>query len=200
MVKKIGIAALVLVIIGGVVLGVLWRRLTALPDWYEDPAMISEDGSPHIDREWVRIPAGEPRAGEQVLRNPHLRVSKASTPVQKAIKRSRASYNEGQLDAGAVINLSEMDLDSLSAQDRAQYQSTIEAFPALTGRNVYVGVEGGVTRNDGSLALGSNTKLRIGDTRYTLATAAKRLGMSEKQLRASIEDELGRMDFQLPTG
>lgn len=200
MAKKLGIAALVVLLIVGVVLGVLWQRLTALPDWYEDPAMIAEDGSPQVDRDWVRIPDGQARAGEQVLRNPHLRPSKTTAPVQKAIKRSRASYKSGELEAGAVINLSEMDLESLSAKDRAQYQATIEAFPALTGRDVYVGVEGGVAGSDGSLALGPKTKLRVGDTSYSLATVAKRLGISEGELRAAIEGELGRMDFELPTG
>jgi hypothetical protein len=200
--KKIGLAALVLVLVVGVVLGVLWRRLTALPDWYQAPDMIAEDGSPQVDPDWVQTPPGEPRVGAYVLRNPHLRATtpgQAPAPLQKAIKRSRASYADGKLDAGAVLNLSEMDLGSLSAAERSRYQDTIDAFPALTGRDVYVGVEGGVDRGDGRLALGRDTKLRIGDTRYSLATAAKRLGMSERELRTTIETELARMDVRLPS-
>jgi hypothetical protein len=200
MAKKIGIAALVLLLVVALALGILWRRLTALPDWYETSDMIGEDGSPQIDRYWVQIPSGEPHAGGYVLRNPHLRVQGKPAPLQQAIKRSRATYDKGELEAGAVLNLSQMDLDSLSVDERERFQQTIDAFPALSGRDVYVGIEGAVERGDGSVALGSDTKLRIGDTRYSLATAAKRLKMSESQLRASIEKELARMNVQLPTG
>jgi Flp pilus assembly protein CpaB len=199
MAKKIGIAVLVLLVAVAVVLGVLWMRLTALPDWYEDPDMIAEDGSPRVDRDWVQIPSGEPHAGGYVLRNPHLR-AESTTPLQKAIKQSRATYEDGDLEAGAVLNLSEMDMDSLSAEEREQYQKSIDAFPALTGRDVYVGIEGGVAGGDGKLTIGSDTKLKIGDTSYSLASAAKKLGMSEAELRASIEKELARMDVQSVPG
>lgn len=198
MAKKIGFAALVVLILVGLALGVLWRRLTALPDWYEGPQMITEDGTPRVDRDWIRIPHGEPRAGAFQLRNPHLRAGSQKAPIQKAIKQSRATYDKGELEAGAVVNLSEIDLDSLSPEERARYQETIDAFPALTGRDVYVGLEGGVDRGDGTLSLGRDTKLRIGDTRYSLATAAKRLGMSESELRKTIEQELARLNVELP--
>jgi hypothetical protein len=197
MAKKIGIAVLVLLVLVGIALGVLWKRLTALPDWYESPDMIAEDGRPRVDRDWVQIPSGEPHAGGYVLRNPHLR-AESPAPLQKAIKQSRATYDDGNLDAGAVLNLSDMDVDSLSAEEREQYQKSIDAFPALTGRDVYVGVEGAVDGGDGKLELGSDTKLKIGDTSYSLASAAKRLGMSEAELRASIEKELASMNVQIP--
>lgn len=200
MAKKIGIAALVVLLVVGIVLGIIWRRLTALPDWYASADMIAEDGSPRVDQDWVRIPHGEPHAGGYVLRNPHLRAPAEPgkpAPLKQAIKQSRATYDKGDLEAGAVINLSEMDLDSLSAADREQYQETIDAFPALTGRDVYVGLEGGVEKA-GRIALGRDTKLRIGETRYSLATAAKRLGMSEAKLRENIEKELARMNVEVP--
>jgi hypothetical protein len=198
MAKKIGVVALVVLLLVGVALGILWKRLTALPDWYESPEMIAEDGSPRIDQDWVRIPHGEPHAGGYVLRNPHLRAEVKKAPLQKAIKKSRATYDKGDLEAGAVLNLSEMDLESLSPKERENYQKTIDAFPALTGRDVYVGIEGGVDRGDGTITLGRDTKLRIGDTSYSLASAAKRLKMSEAQLRESIEKELARMNVQIP--
>lgn len=197
MLKKIGVVALVLLLLVGVGLGVLWKRLTALPDWYESPDMIAEDGNLQVDPDWVRIPHGEPHAGGYVLRNPHLRAPKQA-PLHKAMKKSRVTYDHGDLDAGAVINLSKMDLDSLSPKERERYQQTIDAFPALAERDVYVGIEGGVDRGDGTITLGRDTKLRIGDTRYSLDNAAKRLKMSEAELRVAIEKELARMKVQIP--
>jgi hypothetical protein len=201
MAKKIGIAALVVVLVIGLALAIVWKRLTALPEWANDPDMIAEDGTPQVDPDWVQIPSGDPEAGGYMIRNPHLRpvaaeetgsAGKRKPPLSKAIKQSRATYQRGEVEAGAIINLSEMNLDGLSPEDRASYQQTIDAFPALTGRDVYVGIEGGIEK-DGKLALGRDTKLRVGDTRYTLATAAKRLGMSEAQLRATIDKELSKM-------
>ena len=55
-----------------------------------------------------------------------------------------------------------------------------------------------ITKVNGPLP-GPKTRLRVGDTRYSLRTAAKRLGLSEAELRATIDKELARMNVQLPT-
>jgi hypothetical protein len=202
--KKIGIAVLVLVILLLGALGWMWYRITALPDWYESGDMIGEGGQLRIDPAWVAIPDAEPPAGAPdgakvyVLRNPHARMKLDDTPIEKAIKQSRATYAGGQLEAGAVVNLSEADVDSLSAEQRQKYEETVDAFPALTERDVYVGVEGEVTESDGRMVLGQDAELRVGDTRYSIANAAKRLGMSEAELRKSIEDELTQLAAELP--
>jgi hypothetical protein len=202
--KKIGIAVLVLVVLLVVALGVMWYRITALPDWYESGDMIGEGGQLRIDPAWVTIPDAEPPAGAPdgaqvyVLRNPHARMELHDTPIEKAIKQSRAAYAGGQLEAGAVINLLEADVDSLSAEQRQKYEETVDAFPALTERHVYVGVEGEVTESEGRMVLGQDAELRVGNTRYSFANAAKRLGMSEAELRKAIEDELTQLATELP--
>ena len=211
--KKIGVAVLATMVLVGLGLGWMWRRVTALPDWYESGAMISEDGRPQVDQQWVVIPeaerpevVGAPRGAEVYqLRNPHLRgadtaKAKKPRPIDETIKQSRATYSGGKVDAGAVINLSEIKLDKLNPKERQQYEDTIEAFPALTGRDVYVGIEGARKDAEGKLALAPRTKLRVGDTRYSLRTAAKRLGVSEAELRRTIEKELGHMNLGLPEG
>jgi hypothetical protein len=202
--KKIGIAVLVLVVLTVGVLGWMWYRITALPDWYESGDMIGEGGQLRIDPAWVAIPDVEPPAGAPdgakvyVLRNPHARMELDDTPIEKAIKQSRAVYAGGQLEAGAVVNLAEADVDSLSAEERQKYQETVDAFPALTERDVYVGVEGEVIERDGKMVLGQDAELRVGDSRYSISSAAKRLGMSEADLRKAIEDELTQLAEKLP--
>ena len=202
MAKKIGLALLILVLLLSAGLGWLWTRLTALPDWYESGELVAEDGTPRVDPDWVRIPAEPDQPVRYQIRNPHLRPAAQGKPLSKAIKGSRAVWaDEGSrqaIDAGAVINLSEMDLDELSEADRASYEKAIDAFPALTGRDVYVGVEGEVGRRGDEVVLGPDAELRIGDTSYSFASAAKRLGMSEAQLRDAIEKELGKLDVHPP--
>jgi len=207
MAKKIGIAALVLVLAVGIALGVIWRRVTALPEWYESGEMIADDGTPRVDDDWVRIPPSEagPRRvkGETFqLRNPHLRAPERDEGAQlrEVVKQSRAVYSKSKnaFEAGAVVNMSDMDVDELSESERARYEDTIEAFPALTGRDVYIGVEGDVRNQGGEIVFGPKAKLRVGDTRYSIKTAAKRLGLSEAELRKTLADELGRMNIDLP--
>lgn len=208
MAKKIGVLVLVLLVVVAIGLGWMWHRVTALPDWYESADMIAEDGTARVDDGWVRVqipdaerPANAPAEAEVYqLRNPHLRTSSKPAPIKQAIKQSRATYSAGNLEAGAVINLSKIDLDSLSAKERQRYEDTIEAFPALTGRDVYIGIEGGVAGDDGKLSLGPNSKLRVGDTRYSIKTVASRLGVSQAELRKTIQDELARMNVELPSG
>lgn len=202
--KKIGIVVLALLLLLGLALGWMWHRITALPDWYESGDMIGEGGQLRVDPAWVQIPDAEPPAGAPegakvyLLRNPHARMKLEDTPIEKAIKQSRASYAGGQIEAGAVINLSEADVDSLSAEERERFKETVDAFPALTERDVYVGVEGDVSERDGRVVLGPDAELRVGDSRYSIANAAKRLGMSEAELRKAIEDELTQLSSELP--
>jgi hypothetical protein len=203
--KKVGIAVLVLVLLLGIGIGWMWHRITALPSWYERGDMVAEDGQLRVDEAWVQVPDSEPPEGAPdeaqvyVLRNPHVRADSADgNPISKAIKQSRAAYAGGQLEAGAVLNLSDADFESLDSNERERYEQTIEAFPALTERDVYVGVEGGVQERDGRVVLGPDAELRVGDSRYSIATAARRLGMSEAELRAAIEDELAQLATELP--
>lgn len=202
--KKVGVAVLVLVVALAVAVGWMWHRITALPSWYEQGDMIAEDGQLRVDHAWIQVPDVEPPAGAPegakvyVLRNPHVRAEQADNPISKAIKQSRAAYADGQLEAGAVLNLSDAELASLDAEQRERYEETIEAFPALTERDVYVGVEGGVEEQGGRFELGPDAELRVGDTRYSLSTAARRLGMSEAELRDAIEDELAQLASELP--
>jgi hypothetical protein len=204
--KKIGIAVLALALVVAVAVGWMWHRITALPTWYEQGEMIADDGQLRVDEAWIHTPEVEPPAGAPagaqvyVLRNPHVRAEQGDNPISKAIKQSRAAYADGQLEAGAVLNLSDADLESLSKEEREHYQETIDAFPALTERDVYVGVEGGVEERNGRLVLGPDAELRVGDSRYSISTAARRLGMSEDELRKAIEDELAQMATELPEG
>jgi hypothetical protein len=202
--KKIALALLLVVLVVTGVLGWLWTRLTALPDWYENQALIAEDGTPQVDADWVIIPSAPDEPRRYQIRNPHLR-PKAQTkakPITQAIKGSRAVWaDEGTkqaLEAGAVINLSELDVSKLGPKDRKHYENAISAFPALMQRDVYVGIEGEVGRRGSALVVSPNTKLRVGETRYSLATVAKRMKVSEAELRRTIEKELAKLDLQAP--
>ncbi|EDM74661.1 hypothetical protein PPSIR1_11766 [Plesiocystis pacifica SIR-1] len=213
MAKKIAAVLLILALLVGGAGYWLWTQLTALPDWYDSADMIAEDGSPQVDRDWVRIPNAEPTresgkgegaaeatGGEAYqLRNPHLRRKRGGKgkpmKVDKAIRASRVQMSGETIEGGAVLNLSDMDVETLEPKDREAYDRLTEAFPALMGRDVYVGIENATRTEDGEIVVNSKTRLRVGETRYSIASAAKRLGMSSTELRNEIEDELGKIDL-----
>ncbi len=116
----------------------------------------------------------------------------------KAIKASRAHYRDGQLEVGAILDLSRVPKDKLSAKDRDMYDRAVRNFPGLTKRDVYVGIEDHPTTRDGYLQLGPNPTVRIGNLRYPLSKAAGKLGMSESHLRRDVDRELRRMGMVDP--
>ena len=208
MAKKIGIALAVLLLAVGIALGIIWKRVTALPEWYEAAAMVDEDGLPQVDEDWVQIPPSEAPAGQPAedtyqLRNPHLRApeGKGGEQLRKVVKQSRAVYSKKNksIEAGAVVNMSKLDVDKLKPAERERYETIVDAFPALTGRDVYLGVEGDVRKENDKLVFGPGAKLRIGNSRYSIKSAAKRMGMSEAELRKTLGEELGKLNIKLPS-
>ena len=116
----------------------------------------------------------------------------------KAIKASRAHYQDGELEVGAIVDLSRIPKDKLSPRDQDMYDRAVRNFPGLTKRDVYVGVEDHPVTRDGYLQLGPNPTVRVGNLRYPLAKAADKLGMSESKLRRDVDRELRRMGMVDP--
>lgn len=216
--KKLLVAAALLLLLGALAAAYLWRQATALPDWYEDasvsvPPDSEGDGSPEVAEfvptpeasgaaAEVTPPAGDPppppgasspkpRTKRKEVRNFHTRGLPAGT--QTPIKASRAVLENGELEAGVVLDLSRIPRDGLVPRDRELYDRAVQSFPALARRDVYVGIEDRPQIQDGAVKLGSNPKIRVGNLRYSLERAAANLGMSEQELRREFDRELGRL-------
>jgi hypothetical protein len=220
--KKIAIASVAALIIV-VAIGVhLWREATALPDWYTEADAASlaeyaadepEDAAPVA---WVpdaRPPEAPPEldnpslapaqgtrtqrsAGRHELRGFHRRAKKGDG--RSPVKASRAIYEDGQLQAGVVFDLSRIPKDELVARDRELYDRAVEHFPGITRRDVYIGIEDRPVSTEGVLQLGPEPKVRVGNLRYSLDTAAQKIGMSSHELRRELDRELHRLGFVDP--
>lgn len=116
----------------------------------------------------------------------------------KAVKASRAVYEDGHLEIGMIVDLSNVPRDKLSKKDRRRYDRAVANFPGLTKRDVWVGVEDEPVAVDGFLQLGPNAQVRVGKLRYSLSGAATRLGMKPAQLRSELNRELRRLGFVDP--
>ncbi|TPV94967.1 MAG: hypothetical protein B7733_12470 [Myxococcales bacterium FL481] len=140
--------------------------------------------------------AAAPRTRE--VRNFHLRSTAKNPAWREAVRGSRATFEDGTLEAGVVISLDKLPRRSLSANDRKTIDRALKAFPALRKREVYVGLEDRTVTRDGILQLGSSTKIRVGQLRYPLSTVAKRLGLSAPSIRRQINRELRRLKVKDP--
>lgn len=220
MLKKIALGLALVILLGGIAGYWWWRQHVALPEWYaqtDAEELIEGDEAelapPDAGLVWIPVedareeaapPAadGKPtpkktgRAKRYEMRGFHRQRQSKDAP--KTVKASRAILEDGELEAGVVLDLSALPKDKLSERDRELYRKAIEAFPSLTKRDVYVGIEDTPVEQDGVLQLGPSPKVRIGNARYDLDTAARKIGMSPAQLREEINRELRRMGVQSP--
>lgn len=203
----------------------VWRQATALPEWYVEGEVSAEEDRPTsaapepeagMRAEQPALRGGvafehdppSPSAGDgftaprskstapprREVRQFHRRGLPPGT--RTPVKASRATLDGEHLEAGVVLDLSNIPRDQLTPHDRALYDRAILAFPALARRDVYVGIED-EPRSDGKvLRLGPNPKIRVGNLRYSLAKAAEKLGIPPDELRREFDRELARIGLQ----
>ena len=141
----------------------------------------------------------DPRAKRHELRGFHVRRGKDGKRKRSpAVKASRAIYEEGRLEIGVILDLSRLPKDKLKKRDRARYERAIANFPGITQRDVWVGVEDAPISVGGYLQLSPEAEIRVGKLTYSLASAAKRMGMSQMEMRMELNRELRRLGFSDP--
>jgi hypothetical protein len=191
--------------------GYLVHAATRLPDWYDADAVVDAADPELAPSGWLVVPDEEAAESEgeagssapkpakrRQLRNFHLRTAAGNQATRDAIRASRATYEDGRLDAGVVINVSRIDRSKLKKDDREFYERALEAFPRLKGRDVYIGIEDQPTARGGYLQLGPDTRVRVGKLDYSLRKVARKLGLSEAKVRRQIDQELVRLEVTDP--
>jgi len=139
------------------------------------------------------------KAKRHELRGFHVRRGKdGKRRSNPAIKASRATYEDGVLEIGVILDLSRLPQDKLKPRDRERYRRAVENFPGITHRDVWVGVEDQPISVGGYLQLSSEAEVRVGKLTYSLASAAKRMGMSSMELRLELNRSLRRLGFVDP--
>lgn len=143
----------------------------------------------------VRPPRTGPKAKRHELRGFHRQVKGKPSP---AVRASRAVFEDGRLEIGVILDLQQLPVEKLKPRDRARYERAVESFPGVLDRDVWVGVEDEPISVGGYLALSPEAEVRVGKLRYSLANAAKRMGMTPVELRLELNRELRRLGFVDP--
>lgn len=198
--KKLAIFLLVLLLAAIGVVIYLFTQVTALPDWYtelahEDAPAAAE--SPSGSLQWTSTEGGK----KKELRNFHKRAAKKNPDVKAVIKASKATFEDGVLEAGVVADLTKLPTEKMNNDQQSLWQRARSSFPSLTDRDVYIGVEDpSPVFKDGRLEAGPSARVKIGNLTYSLDAAAEKLGMAPDKLRAELNQQFRDLGVAPPTG
>ena len=196
--KKLAIFLLVLLLAAIGVVVYLFTQVTALPDWYTE--LAKEDAPAPVEApsgklQWTASEGGK----KKELRNFHKRAAAKNPDVKAVIKASKATFEDGVLEAGVVADLTKLPTDKLNDQQQSLYQRARSAFPSLTDRDVYIGVvDPSPVFKDGHLEVGPSAKVKIGNLTYSLDAAAEKLGMTPDKLRAELNHQFRDLGVAAP--
>ncbi len=197
-----------------------WYQATRLPDWYRDRTLATntldlsdrtaiQQARQTVDQKLSSIQPAADGSAEVELTDSELNALFASEVarvaetqnLEPAVKRISTNIVDGRIESGAVINLKNLPADALSQTRQEAIVKLVKAFPGLSEREVYVGIEGTPAVEGGQLRL-DGTRLRIGNLSLSVAEVAHRLGISESTLQENLIrliplDQVGVQNVQL---
>jgi hypothetical protein len=214
-VKKVGL--IVFAILLGVSLGTLaaialsWKRATQLPEWYASQKQaISLDATENviardrIIRELTTTSGGTTRIDGELSATEvnqlvvgAIATNPSYSPVLEGTRDVNTTIQNGQVQSGVVVNLSEIPTEQLNPAEQALLERISRTFPALTDREIYVGLEGSPSFEQGRLLLSEDTVVRVGDLRLTLDQLQNLFGISREQIEQQINQRLQQEELNL---
>jgi len=214
--KKIGLVFVVIMLAAGVFLYYIWSQATNLPEWYTNGSTSAAEGAvifygeniekiEKILRQKIESQIKKTAAGKKVeieldqndtntlIASMVLKSSKNHKSL-RAIKASKTSIKEGNLDFGIVVNASDI-IEDIREEETAQTGPSIVNIPGFfEGKEVYLGLVGKYGLKNGQLKSDPNGKIRIGALSFSMSNALKKLGVSEDRVRQAIKDlEIGKL-------
>lgn len=175
----------------GAGIGYAGMKTSALPDWYskgEEPVIVSSvESEAFADPNNVVISAGELNrmVTDAIASQP------AAAPILNAARGVNTSIEDGRIESGMVMNLSEIPLEALPSEGRQAVEQLTQTFPFLANREVYLGVEGSPAVVDGALSL-DDTHIKVGQLSLPIASVAKQLGLSQAEIEQQLDAVLAQ--------
>lgn len=195
----------------GAVVGVpyyFWTQATAMPSWYQESAIASHRlHDPVVLQRAKQTVAAkvtsaqvQPDGTHEVYLNEQdvtaialteLNYLAVQTQLTNALQSVGSNIRDGRIEAGAIINLSNLSSDRLNTTEKEIVTLVRQTFPALVEREVYVGIEGKPTMVDGQLQFDDSLRIKVGNLSLSAADVSQKLGISEATLWQTVNRELG---------
>ena len=203
------LALLLLLLLGGAFAWHTWNKATALPDWYDASAQAQGGGGPRPQGANPPLnPQPPPRQGPphphqpgdgshvqprpqgpmsqtldaqrmQELVAPTIAATLGAPDASGIVKATRASIQDGVLDLGVVVDVGAIPVDQLQSAQRQAVEQALNAFPAFKDKEVFLGVEGPVSIDEGYVQLGEGTRVKVGDLELDPQELAGMLGQED---------------------
>lgn len=109
-----------------------------------------------------------------------------SSKLGRAVKGVNTTVQDGKVESGAVVNLADVPMQQLPSHEQSVLAKMRAAFPEMTDRNLYIGIEGKPSVKNGQVKLDDDMRVRIGNLSFTPAELSQRLGIPEDQIRKQI--------------
>lgn len=124
-----------------------------------------------------------------------------SSQLGKAVKGVNTTVEDGKVESGAVVNLARVSIEQLPSHEQSILSKMRAAFPDLSDRDLYIGIEGTPSVKNGQVKLDEDVRVRVGNLSFTPAELSQRLGVPEEQIRKQIglQLQLGKLkvsDFE----
>ena len=191
-----------------------WQRATAVPTWYdsrvgdEDWAasvssnselwrsqLAAADINQTVDGRQVEIQLTEAEVNQ--LLQAELSQLPTDDSVREITQGLRASLEDDRLQAGLLVNPSELPLEDLPPDAQQTLQPALNALPLLEDQEFYVGITGSPRVENGQLVWGDDTRFQIGRLRLSLAEAARLAGISPAELTERINAAINQSGMTL---
>ncbi|MDJ0705422.1 MAG: hypothetical protein QNJ46_19255 [Leptolyngbyaceae cyanobacterium MO_188.B28] len=121
----------------------------------------------------------------------------AEPTVQKVLQLTKGfntTIEDGVVESGFVINLSNLPMENLDSQEQEVLQQVMQIFPGLETQDFYIGIEGQPRIEQGQLRWDETTQFKVGGLSFSLNDVAQQLGLSPEQLQQLISLELGEVN------
>jgi hypothetical protein len=215
MMKKFGWTIAFIVGSVGGTLYYLVSQVTAIPAWYGESAIAANAismSNPAALQQAKTVAAAKianarshPDGTQEIILDERSLNALAATEVSnlaehtrltEAVRSVNSTIRNGQIESGAVIDLSNIPVDRLDATEREALTLVRQTFPTLADREIYVGIEGKPRVTNGKLQFDDNLRIKIGNLSLTAVDLAEKLGVSPAELWQGLDRELGNLQVK----
>lgn len=111
------------------------------------------------------------------------------------LPKIHTTIESGKIETGTVVNLSELPISQGNSKEQAAMAKVLDKLPFAKNQDIYVGLSGTPTIDNGTLTLGENPEVKIGNLTFTVAEVANKLGVSPEKLaqKLNIAVEMGQL-------
>ena len=99
----------------------------------------------------------------------------------------QATLNEDSIEAGAVLNLSELPREGLPVDVRTGLDQLTNAAPMLANRDIFMGIVARPSVQDGKVSLDQDLSFRLGQFTLPMADVAEQMGLSTSEIEQRLD-------------